>query len=478
MTVQGAQVQDVVVVGAGMAGLLAAAALARVGRTVTVLDRDDLPDGPAARPGVPQGRQPHLLLRRGLDAIEELLPGFGDDLRAAGAVPVDTGELAWLGAAGWSPPSRQVEVLLAPRPLVEHLLRQRVEASPGVRVLGGRRVAGLRRNGPGEPRWWVDGVPVGWSDSPDASPGDDPPPEPSPADLVVDASGRASRLPTWLGALGVAPAAVDALDARVGYSTVRLRLPPEEVGVAGVVLLPVRGHGGGLALPTGAGWWTVTGVGADEQRPPRDVAALRAYLTGLRDDSLARMVAAGHVDGDVATHRQTGNRRHRYDRVPGWPDGLVVVGDALCAFNPVYGQGITVAALDALALRRADARGGLAAPGGAARAVRECARLSELPWLMATTADQVLAGLPTSRGPVSVVSGRWIAELERMSAHGDAVAQGALSRIYQLVAPPTSLFHPRLVARWLRARTRGYGRPVPRPAVLRDDAPDAVGGGR
>ncbi|MBD7917445.1 FAD-dependent oxidoreductase [Cellulomonas sp. Sa3CUA2] len=477
----GAGQEHVVVIGAGIAGVLTAAALAHDGRTVTVLDRDDLPDEPAPRPGVPQGRQPHLLLRRGLLAIEELLPGFGDELRAAGAVPVDTGDLAWLGAAGWSPPSRQLEVLLATRPLLEHLLRQRVLTSPGVRVVGSRRVCGLRRGGPGEPRWWVDAAPAGWSDGPAAA-GADAAPEAWPADLVVDASGRASRLPTWLAALGVPPADVEELDAHVGYATVRVRPPAGGVGSAGVVVLPGRTGGGGLALPTETGWWTVSGVGAGDHRPPRDLPGLRAYLAGARDDALARVAAAGPLDGDVATHRQTGNRRHRYDRVPGWPDGLLVVGDALCAFNPVYGQGITVAALDALALRRADAQGRLTGPGGAARGVRACARLAEVPWQMATSADRALAGLPASRAPMSVLAGRWIAELERMSTHGDTVAQAALSRIYQLVAPPTSMFHPRLVARWLRTRARGYGPPVPRPPVLPDVlpdvVPDGVGGGR
>jgi len=470
--VQGVRVQDVVVIGAGMAGLLAAAALARDGRTVTLLDRDLLPDVPQPRPGVPQGRQPHLLLHRGLSAVEDLLPGFRDELQAAGAVAVDTGDLAWWGPPGWAPRARQLEVLLASRPLVEHLVRRRVSALPGVRVVAAVRGAGLRRGEEGGPRWWVDTVEAGWADTPDGGPGDADGRHAWPADLVVDASGRASRLPVWLRALGLPAARVEEVDAHVGYATVRVRLPADALGAAGVVLLQQRGRGGGLALPAEGGWWTVTAVGAGALRPPRDLPGLRAYLAGLPDDALARVAAAGAVDGDVASHRQTGNRRHRYDRVRGWPDGLVAVGDALCAFDPVYGQGITVAALEAQALRAADARGDLTAPGGAARLLRECVRLGAVPWRIATGEDRALAGLPGPRSPVSALAGRWIGELTRMAAHGDTVAQAGLSRVYHLVAPPTSLFRPSLLVRGLRARLRGYGPPVPRPALLPVDEAD------
>lgn len=482
---EGAQDQDVVVVGASVAGLLAAAALARDGRRVTLLDRDDPPDGPVPRPGVPQGRQPHLLLHRGLRAIDALLPGFAAELRAAGGVPVDTGELAWLSPVGWAPLCPQLGILLATRPLIEHVLRVRVLALPGVRVVGGTRVTGLRRGGAGEPRWWVDTVPAGWSDGPadaraDAGPADARPdaPDARGADLVVDASGRATRLPRWLDALGVPAASVEALDAHVGYSTVRVRVPRGRVVAPGVVILAAPGITGGLALPAEDDLWTVTGFGAGDLRPPRDLPALREFLGSVRDDSLARILAAGDVEGDVAAHRQTGNVRHHYERVSPWPDGLLVVGDALCAFNPVYGQGMTVAALMAQAVRDADGRGPLTAPGAAARVVRDCSRLAEGPWQLATSADRALLGEGPPSNPVARLMGRWIDELEMLSKHGDLRAQRTLARMFQLVGSPVSLFHPLLVAAAVRARVRGYGPLAPRPAVLRDEVGEAVGDGR
>lgn len=469
---QGAQDQDVVVVGASVAGLLTAAALARDGRRVTLLDRDDLPDLPVPRAGVPQGRQPHLLLHRGLRTIEELLPGLGAELRAAGAVPVDTGELAWLGAGGWAPPCRALGILLATRPLVEHVLRERVVRLPGVHVVGGTRVTGLRRGGAGDPRWWVDTVPAGWSDGPAQAP------EARGADLVVDTSGRASRLPRWLSALEVPEAAVEEVDAHVGYSTVLVRLPHEQVAARGVVVVAAPGLTGGLALPAEDGTWTVTGLGAGDQRPPRDLPALREFLGRVRDDSLARVLAAGEVDGYVAAHRQTGNVRHRYEHVTPWPDGLLVVGDALCALDPVYGQGMTVAAMMAHAVHDADARGPLTAPGEAGRVVRACARVAEPSWQMATSADRELLGEPPPSNPVATLLGRWIGALDRLSTHGDVRAQVALSRMFQLEGSLVNLFDPRLVGAVVQARVRGHGPPVPRPTVLRDEAGEAVGDGR
>ncbi|MFC8192660.1 NAD(P)/FAD-dependent oxidoreductase [Cellulomonas sp. NPDC057328] len=450
---------DVVVVGGSLAGLLAAAALAGPGRTVTVVERDVVADAPAPRPGVPQGRQPHALLYRSLVAVEELLPGFGDDLRAAGAVPVDTGALAWLGELGWSPDSEQFPVLSASRPLIEHVVRTRVLELPGVRTVDGARVTGLSAADadpgsgadPGSPRWSV------------ALEGR----EALPADLVVDASGRASRLPVWLDALGVPPAAVEQVDARIGYATRTLRLPVDAVGPAGVVIAQLPDQPGGIALPVEGGRWLVAAAGAGDRRPPREPDAWRAYLGALRDPALAEIVDAGELEGEVVVHRQTANVRHRYDRVPGWPGGLVVVGDALCAFDPVYGQGVAVAALEALALRDAVRRDDLTTARGARRFLRRAVRAGALPWAIATGED---LRLPTSEGRVpraTALAGVWTGELARLGTHGDTVAQAALARVYHLMASPLSVYRPSLVARVLRARLRGYGPPVPRPQIVR-----------
>lgn len=437
----------VVVVGASVAGLFAAAAAVDRGNSVTVLERDVLPGGPKPRAGVPQGEQPHVFLFRGLLALEELLPGSRQELLGLGAVPFDTGELPWLAEQGWLPVGQSAfEVLSATRPLFEHVVRRRVEGLPGVQIRPGSKVISLRRC---DRRWEVD-VADGSTVL---------------ADLVIDASGRSSRLPVWLAHAGVGVAPVSEVDAGVGYATRMYAAAPSEVGAVGVVIQQTPATlAGGVALPVEGGRWLVSAVGCAENRPPRDAAGFVSFLERLPDPALAQLVRHAEPVSDVAVHRQTGNHRHHYERVPDWPDGLLVVGDALCAFNPIYGQGITVAACEALLLRRAMATG--LRPGYARGLLRQFATVVSLPWAIATSED---LRYPTSTGRQSLqqaLLGRWTRQLGRLAVHGDRRAHAVLARVYHLMGSPALLFHPALGAAALRVRLTGYGPPAPRPAAL------------
>ncbi|MEE1835797.1 NAD(P)/FAD-dependent oxidoreductase [Streptomyces sp. SP17KL33] len=475
--------EQVVVIGAGMAGLLSAAVIATTGRCVTLLEQDPVSAWatPEPRGGVPQGRQPHVLLYSGLHAIEGLLPGLRAELIAAGGVPLDTGDLAWLGERGWAPfGTPAFELVSATRPLVEHTVRRRVVELPGVEVRGGVRVRGLSRTGTAATATAADAdadadADGGWLvecfDGPSLRAG-----------LVVDASGRSSRLPEWLGRLGIERAETSVVDAGFGYAGRVYAAPPDRLGrVAGIVMLPVPGApAGGVALPVEEGRWMVAAVGAGESRPPRDPAGFDAFLGRLRDPALADFTRAARPVGDITVHRRTHNVRRRYDRLPHWPDGLLVLGDALCAFNPVYGQGITVAATQALLLREALAT--RPRPGWERRLMRRLHRAADLPWAIATGEDRrhlgkasqaapdtagapKTPGIPRPLDALDALFGRWSGEVDRLAVHGDLRAQRALDRVYHLVGSPAGLLHPALLTAAARARLLGLPPASPRPPI-------------
>jgi flavin-dependent dehydrogenase len=435
---------DVVVLGAGLAGLWSAAAAAGAGARVLLLDRDEEPEGPERRAGVPQGAQPHVLLHRGLAAGEELLPGLHQDLLDGGAVRLDTGVLPWLGEHGWLRPQPTYDVVSLSRPLFEHLVRERLRRLGGVEIRWGVQVRGL------------DPSAGGWRVSTEGG-------TEVHAPLVVDATGRSSRLRRWLADLGVSTPEPAVVDARLGYATQVVEGGPDPRDLPGVVVQATPSSPvGGLALPVEGGRWLVSAVGFGERRPPRDPDGFAAFLAALPDPAVSAVLASGNPVGEVAVHRQTANRRHRYARMSHWPDGLLAVGDALCCFDPVYGQGITVSACQALRLRSA-LRDGSA---GTRRLLRTLDRTADFPWAVAIGQD---VRMPSSSGRQSVAQAavsEWATQLGRRAVQGDARAHQVLMGVYHLESSPLALLHPALVASVVLGRVRREPVTSPRPEVL------------
>ena len=263
---------QVIVVGASFAGLLAAAAAAQAGARVTVFERDRLSDTPDPRPGVPQGLQPHVLLHRGLRALESLLPGVERDLLAAGGVKIDTGRMPWLSAFGWFPADApSYEIVSMSRPLLELVIRRRVLADERIDLRDGARVRSLGRAGP---RWEIR-----CADGSEAF-----------GDLVVDASGRSSRLRHWLDELGVAVPEPATVEASLGYAARRYRAPAPVPLRSGVVIAASQDtEAGAIALPVENDEWLVCAAGYGTKRPSRDVAEFDPFLQGLRDPVIAEL---------------------------------------------------------------------------------------------------------------------------------------------------------------------------------------------
>jgi 2-polyprenyl-6-methoxyphenol hydroxylase-like FAD-dependent oxidoreductase len=448
-----------IVIGGSFAGLFAAAAAAQSGLEVTIIERDTRLDQAAPRPGVPQSPQPHVLLYRGLLAMEDLLPGLRQDLGTAGALATSTGEIAWLGEHGWLRYGLDGYPLMSvSRPLLELVVRRRVAAHPGVTTLAGRRAVALRgRPAVGSATPWSIELDDGTSLT---------------AHLVIDASGRTSRLPQWLGDLAATSPPSTTIDIRMGYATREYVAPrqPLPVGVAVVAATP-QDPRGGMIMPIEGGRWLVTAVGAGNFRPPRDTAGFETHLRSLRDPVLAQLAEDASPAGDVHIHRQTANVRHGYETLDDLPPRLLVVGDALCAFDPVYGQGISVAACEAIEIRNALIGTDQSRPGWERRLLRSFAKIVELPWSIATTEDLRFPGDHAGQTRRQKIVGVWTRQLGRLAAHGDVRAQNTLSSVYQLMADPRLLFHPALFVAAARAKLRGLGKPNPRPQGLRTTEP-------
>ena len=443
------------VLGGGIAGLLAARVLSEVYPEVTVVDRDDLADTLAPRRGVPQGHHIHALMARGQLALEELFPGLTADLVARGVPLIDPAGQARVFASGHHlmPADSGIHVLSASRPCLEGYLRGRVGSSPGVTFADQRDVVGLVTTAD---RRRVIGARV-------VRRADGSSEEALEADLVVDATGRGSRAPRWLGALGYEPPAEERISAGVGYASGLFRLPDGALGRDLAILhapSPARPRGAGLAMLEG-GLSIVTLLGMRGDHPPVDRAGFLSFARSLQYPDVHEAVRDADILREPVPHRFPASVRHRYERLRSLPDGLVVLGDAVCSFNPIYGQGMTVAALEALALRRH-----LAARAGAVATrelMRDLARAVDVPWDMAAGGDLAYPGVVGRRTPRVRLANAYLPRLHA-AASSDSSLTVAFLRVAGMLDPPQTLFRPGVVARVLRGSRNGTsGRSVAGP---------------
>lgn len=448
-----AEGRHAVVVGGGVAGLLAARVLADHFDQVTVLERDRFPDTPSARRGAPQARHVHVLLHRGLLALEKLFPGVSSELATAGASLLDAAaDFAWLTPEGWAGRFHSgVPMLSCSRDLLEWVVRRRLSACACVRWLDGVDVKGFITNATGGR---VTGVSI---QSRGSAAGETS----LSADLVVDASGRTSRTPEWLTSLGLRPPRETFVDVGLCYAS-RVYRRPADIGTTdwrGVLLQPAPPSvkRGGLLLPIEGERWIVTLSGRAGEKPPTDDAGFMAYARSLRAPTIYQAIANAEPLSGVVGYRATANRVRHYEELDGHPDGLVVIGDAACAFNPVYGQGMTAAALGAMLLGQCllEAPGvrsaGRGLTGVSRRFQRRLARLNVMPWLSATSEDAryLEQEKRACQGWRMRMMHGYIDRLTSRSTQSAEVRQ-ILIEIFNMLRPPAALFLPRLLFAALR----------------------------
>ncbi|MFF4410837.1 NAD(P)/FAD-dependent oxidoreductase [Streptomyces sp. NPDC001404] len=443
-----------VVLGGGIAGLLAAAAVRPHFDTVAIIERDALPDRPAHRPGTPQDKHVHALLAAGQQAIEALLPGFLNGL-VVHDVPVTdfAATVAIRGPSGWGARlSSQLHAIGASRPLVEWSIRERLLRQPGVTILPRHLGDGLLGD-----TQRIRAVKLRTSHGPPLPPLD--------ADLVIDATGRGSRADRWLTELGCSPPPVTRLDARVGYATRTFRIPEQHrADWHGCYLQPspTSGGRGATLMPIEGGRWLISLIGVGAQRPTRDENDFLAFAQTLDSPVIADAIASAQPLTPVTVSTSTGNQRHHVERLHHAPDNLVRIGDAVCCFNPVYAQGMSTAALQAELLARClNTRGTCRL---APRFHRELVSITRWPWTMATLADRrwpLAQGTPTTRMHRAAL--RYVDLIQTAGTHNPRV-QLAFLNVFNLLDTPLVLAAPCTLIRLLRherALNRSDLRPPP-----------------
>ncbi len=440
-----------VVLGASMGGLLAARVLADFYGSVTVVERDVLPDNPANRRGVPQGRHPHTLLARGAQALSEFFPGILDELVADGAPVSDDGELSrfyisfgghlMLRSGKAALEDYKANAVYQPsRPLLECHVRRRLQAVENVTIIDGHDVAELTAT---VDRKRVTGVRVIARDG-----GDE---QELTADLVMDAMGRAAHTPALLESLGYERPAEDHIVMHTTYVSQMLRIPPGTLQemLAGIGAAPGRPTGMFLSAYENDTWiFTVFGMVGHE--PPRDLAGMLSFAQGYAPAHLLAAVRAGEPIAPVVQHRLPSSQWRRYDKMRRFPDGLLVCGDAFCSFNPIYGQGMSIAATDAVALREALRRGVTGLPR---RYFRAAAKPIGVAWGLAAGPDLAFPEVEGRRTPSMRLTNRF-ADWVLTACESDAVVSAQFFRVTGLADPPARLFDPRFIYRVARANRR------------------------
>lgn len=431
-----------VVLGASMAGLLAARVLSDHFDEVVLLERDALPEGPLPRKGTPHAVHPHGLLARGLQVLETLFPGFTRSMQARGGLVGDmTGDVAFdANRERFAACHGGLQALVASRLAIEAELRGRVLGRPNVRAI--MRVAVLAPSHAGGRV-----VAARWRAGPDGAEHE------LAADLVVDCSGRGSQAPRWLREWGYDGPTEDRVEIGISYTSayfkrtggLTLGAGIQKVGTFGAVTNAQPRPGVLLAQePDAQGtprWVTAVG-GFRGDQPEATLEGLRAHARSIGAAELQKVTHEGELLGEVMRYHMPHSQRRRYERLRRLPRGFLVMGDAITSFNPIYGQGMTVAACEALALQAELTRGGRDVEPR--RYFRAASRVIDIPWQVAVGGDLSIDRVPGQRPlPVRIVNA-YIGRLYRVAPSAPVVSL-AFQRVVHMLDQPAALIAPRVL---------------------------------
>lgn len=448
--------KQAIVIGGSIGGLLTARALTEHFEQVTIVERDVLTGDCEPRKGAPQGRNVHVIFGGGIRSINQLFPGFFDELAAAGAVTCDfSRDLCWYHGGVWKArPKSNLVSYWQSRPFLEAHLLRRLKRDTNVRILDRHKVVGLCAK---IDKSRITGVEVR------AAEGGESPAEFLPAALVVDAAGRGSQLPKWLESFGYDAPRETTVEVNIGYAS-RIYAPPagaRDWQILAQYGTPPHNTRTGYIFPIEGGRWLVSAVGFFKDYPPEDDKGFLAFARSMERPDFYEAIENAEPLSPVTSFRFPANRWRRYDRLERFPAGLLAIGDSISAFNPVYGQGMSVCALEVAELNRLLARhrdGAGLADGLAKKFFRRTSKLIAIPWLLATQSDFLY---PQTRGrrPLRSRPLNWYLTRVLQLCGDDETIARTFYDVLHFNKKPSALFQPRIAWSVMKRATGLKGTP-------------------
>lgn len=431
-----------IVIGGSIGGMLAARVLTEHFDVVTIIDRDIAPETAENRKGVPQGRHVHFLLARGASIIDNLFPGFFQELQSQGSICTDYSEISWYHYGVWKARVKtDIPVYLQSRSFLEWHIRRRLATYKNVRLLYQCNVDDLIFD---EENRRITGVRIQHRAEEDRI-------EELKADLVVDASGRGSRTPQWLEKMGYSKPEKTEIKINLAYAT-RLYKRPKDTErnwlVMSVFPKAPQTRRGGMVTPIEGDRWLVTIAGGLGDHPPDDEAAYLEFARNLEIPNIYEAIKHAEPLTPISKYKFPSTIRCHYEKMQNFPENYLVFGDAICSFNPFYGQGMSVCAMYAEVLEQClseyKIHSGKNFGNLYQQYFRKISKVIDIPWALATGED---FRYPQTEGKRSRLNGflNWYtARIFELSAH-DPIVVSKFFQVMHLQKPPTILFHPYVV---------------------------------
>ena len=431
-----------IVIGGSLTGLLTARVLSDHFEQVTILERDEVHDVPESRKGQAQTRHLHGLLAQGLIILKEYFPGIDEELKAGGAFIGDMGRfMHWFQYGSYRINFNSgLTSMSMSRPFLEFHVRRRTLNLPNITLIDCCAVNELVTNAE---KSRVTGVRVTRRSGGDKD-------EVMEADLVVDASGRGSSSPKWLESLGYERPSETEVKTRIGYATREFRRTekdPDKICIEMVSpAAPAEKHGTFL-FPIEGDRWIMTAGGYVGDHPPTDEVGLLEFVRTLPASNVYDVISREEPLTDVLIYKYPASLRHHYEKLKRFPEGYLILGDAVASFNPIYGQGMTSSAMQTYALRNTlrdrSSLDGLWKPF-----FKQAARVVDMPWQLAVGEDFRYPETEGKKPPFMDLLNAYVEKVHR-ATHRDPVVYAQFLRVMNLMEAPTSLMAPGILWRVL-----------------------------